>query len=518
MRSAVHTFGASKNRFGFAKSAGATWLVNTIVFLALAAIAVFLGAISSTGNILFFLAMVALILGFGVFSLPLQVITFGLFIAGFYVIGPVIYAFGFSQIQWVPALVSLMLAAKLFVLRFYASNTRTRSIGVSPITRLLTVFILICLVGALVGGISLGDFVNSSRWYLFFWPLMFVIGSDHFGEKNIRRLWQFLIVALFIQLPFSVYQFLFVARQSRRDITPWDSVVGTFPGGAESGGQSAAMGVFVLLMALFVFALWRAGKMRGVWMLGAWSTMLIYLALAEVKAVVLMVPVAVAFYYRRELLKRPIQSVALISGAIVFIFVAFSAYQKFYYDRYDTGHIGGPRTALSSIENAISPDNVGVYRPELGRVTHLVFWWKETAAKGDIAGALLGHGMGAVHVSRVAVGQIAARYPYPMDITSVVILLWEVGFIGLILFVLILLAGAVGSARLAKNALIDEWHRVALRVGSVGLVIIMLTLPYKDLALRATGVVMVEMLMLGQVLYWRKRAAQLHRISIESKI
>lgn len=497
---------------GFRLPSGGSWsLVEVIarvaIGLSLLAIAVLLGLVSATANLIFFLAVVSLLLGAAVFSLPVSAIVFGLFVAGFVVIGPVIYAAGFSQIQWVPALVSLVLAGKLVLHRFYQFSDRKRGPGRPAFIPMLWGFLFVCVTGAAFDGIELSEFINSSRWYLFFWPLMLVIGSGLLNEGALKRLWQFLIVVLFVQLPFAVYQFLFVARQSRREMTPWDSVVGTFPGGAESGGQSAAMGVFVLVLALLVFGLWRAGKMRWMLMVLAWVTLFGYLALAEVKAVVLFVPVVLVLYFKKEIFQRPIQAVFLVAAAVGFIFLAFSAYQSFYYDRYDTNPKTGPRTALGSIENAISPDNVDKYTQQLGRVTHLVFWWHETAMKGDVQHTLIGHGMGAVHASRIGIGQIASRYPYVMDPSAAVILLWETGLLGLIAYAGVLVLGARESARLANQPGIDDWHKVALRIGSLGLTVIVFTLPYKDLALRATGIVMLEMLMLGQVLFWRAKTA-----------
>jgi hypothetical protein len=72
------------------------------------------------------------------------------------------------------------------------------------------------------------------------------------------------------------------------------------------------------------------------------------------------------------------------------------------------------------------------------------------------------------------------------------------------IFLLILLSGAWTSGQIAKNECIPEAHRILLRVGEVGLFLLIMTLPYKSIHFYSNPIQFLMMLMLGQAAYWSR--------------
>lgn len=101
-------------------------------------------------------------------------------------------------------------------------------------------------------------------------------------------------------------------------------------------------------------------------------------------------------------------------------------------------------------------------------------------------------------------GEIAQRYEYRINKTSSVILLWETGVIGHLIFLMILIFGAKTSADAAKNESVPPIHRTFLRVGSISLVMLIITLPYGSFHLLSIPTQFLMMFVLGQAIYWSR--------------
>ncbi|MGC6547584.1 capsular biosynthesis protein, partial [Escherichia coli] len=72
-------------------------------------------------------------------------------------------------------------------------------------------------------------------------------------ESQIYRVTRFLYWVFYAQIPVMIYQVLLVVPQRvavRGEDEKWDSVVGTFGGDPMGGGNTAAMGLFCLLIML----------------------------------------------------------------------------------------------------------------------------------------------------------------------------------------------------------------------------------------------------------------------------
>ncbi|MDR4517200.1 MAG: hypothetical protein MRK00_07420 [Nitrosomonas sp.] len=465
-------------------------------------LAVLSGIFSAFGNVILLIPLLALFGVFFVLAAPVSWTVWIIFLAAFLVTGPSAYFIRFSQLQWLTVFVSaaLLLPALLYLIRI--------QIGAQP-TQFLRhffwpgIFLLFVTFSTLINDPQFGDVVNGSRHYFLMWPLMLVFMLGLVRQDMQVQLWKALMIVAILQLPMAIYQYFFVALKSMR-FSPWDSVIGTFPGNIEGGGESAGMAFMLLIAMLTAIALWREGKLSSTWMALVVFAGLGTLLLAEVKAIVMLLPFAIGLYYRRELMKKPMESILVMLGTLLLAGAIFMAYEKIHYGNISTSTFNTNQAASTydRVMSALNPETVSLGGNELGRVTHIVNWWAINIKSGDLQHSLFGYGMGATFASRFGVGELVGRFPYTIAGSSTIILLWEVGILGHLAFLFVLLSGARASGRAAKNETIPEMHRIFLRVGAVGLLILTITLPYTSFHLYANPIQFLMMFMLGQAAYW----------------
>lgn len=262
----------------------------------------------------------------------------------------------------------------------------------------------------------------------------------------------------------------------------------------------------LLIAMLTAIALWREGKLNGLRMALVVLFGFFTLGLAEVKAAVMLLPVVIGLYYRRELLKRPVEAIVVIIGAVLLVGVLFTFYEKLHYGDVST-HTFKQNQVTSTYDRvmrAIDPEAQTYDGRELGRVNLLLSWWNINIGSGDLQHSLFGYGMGATYESRIGIGELVDRFPYKINTSSSLILLWEIGILGHLVFLFILLLGVKASERAANNDVIPEIHRIFLRIGTVGLLLLVLTMPYKNFHLYSNPIQFLMMLMLGQAAYWSR--------------
>lgn len=484
------------------KNSNSGILATALLLISILLLSVLSGMLAASGNLILLIPLLALYGLFFVLAAPIGWTVWIIFLSAFLITGPVVYFTRFSQLQWFTVLVSmaLLLPILLYLLR---SKTNIRSIPISGDILLPFFFVLLVIFSTVIDQPQFVDFVNASRHYFLMWPLMLVFMFGLVPQKMLVQLWKALMIVAVLQLPMAIYQYFFVAKKSAR-LSPWDAVIGTFQGSMDGGGNSAAMAIMLLIAMLTAIALWRGGKLHGTWMFLVIVTGLGTIALAEVKAAVMLLPVAIGLYYRRELLRRPIESIVVTIGTFLLVGSIFMVYEKLHYGDVPT-HTFNKNQVTSTYDRiirALSPEAESDSGNQLGRVNHLVNWWNINVLSGDIQHSLFGYGMGATHATRIGEGELVTRLPYKVNTSSSIILLWEAGILGHLVFLLVLLSGAKVSERAAKNEAIPEINRILLRVGAIGLLLLAITLPYKNFHLYSNPIQFLMMLMLGQAAYW----------------
>ncbi|SEG18598.1 hypothetical protein [Nitrosomonas ureae] len=479
-------------------------LIFALLLFSVLVLSILSGVLAASGNLILLVPLLVLYGVFFILAAPVAWTVWILFWGAFLITGPSAYFIRFSQLQWFTVLVSAALLLPL-LLHLLRARTGIKSISFSADLLGPIILVLLVLFSTVIDQPYFSEFINASRYYLLMWPLMLIIMFGLITEKMIMQLWKALMIVAVLQFPMAVYQYLSVASSSTRS-SPWDAVIGTFHGAMEGGGDSAAMAIMLLIAMLTAIALWREGKLKGLQMFLVVLLGLFTLGLAEVKAAVMLLPISIGLYYRRELLKRPIESIVIMIGAILLVGVLFAFYEKLHYGDVST-HTFKKNQVTSTYDRvmrAIDPEAQTYDGRELGRVNLLLNWWHFNVGNGDLQHSLFGYGMGATYESRIGVGELVNRFPYKINTSSSLILLWEIGILGHLVFLFILLLGARTSEYAAGNDAVPEIHRIFLRVGTVGLLLLVLTMPYKDFHLYSNPIQFLMMLMLGQAAYWSR--------------
>ena len=230
----------------------------------------------------------------------------------------------------------------------------------------------------------------------------------------------------------------------------WDSVVGTFGGDPMGGGNTAAMGMFCLLIMLLKVSEFKHG-------ICSFKSMAAHIVLAfflcvvgEVKFVILLSPFLLALLwimpaYVSGISKVTLRSLMIIAaGMVVLIFAAITILAS----NYSSAFGGDPtKSALSVFIDSLGyifDTNYIMESGELGRFTTIFFWLKHNELFGP-GGMLFGYGLNATNSgSTVSPGYIGAWYHLILDSTALSMMLWEVGIIGVILFIAMIASILIG--------------------------------------------------------------------------
>ena len=266
--------------------------------------------------------------------------------------------------------------------------------------------------------------------------------------------------------------------------------------------------MYLLVMIILAVALWREGRAKG-WVTAAFVTMALgTISLAEVKAVVLLIPVGLTLYYYKDVLRKPIETLFAIGLSVALMIGILYGYQKLHYDTIVASPVAENYgfTVWDRILQQVNPEGKSEGNDRLGRVTLLIQWWDEIPSRGDVQHTLFGHGVGTTQSSKIGVGSLVERWG-DVGRSSLLILLWETGVMGAFAYIMMLISSAYLSIKMAGNARIPDRHRVYLRVGAIGLTLYLLTLPYKPFAVRLFPTMLLMIIMMGQAFYWANRLA-----------
>lgn len=500
--------GRSVRSTRLARPARATggWAVALIV-LAASLLALLMGAVAGLGSILLVLPFAMVLGGLAIAFSPVTALVWGMVSLSLLVVGPAIYFAHVESARWiVPGLgVALLLPAMLVSLR--PADRQAPSPPMLPAFVPLGLFLAVAVVSTAVNRSLPGDWINFLRHYLIMVPLIVLLASGAFDARQWKGVWLFYIGASLLQLPVSALQhFVFAARQVRS--ADWDAVVGTFPGQAEGGGASAAMGVYVVIAVVFALTLWKRRQLGGFWAVSVLLAALGTIALAEVKAVVLLLGLAIGLVYIDELRRRPGRVLLLALTGLAVSAALMTAYMRLHYeDRVVMGKLHAPRTPLEAIQNQLNPETESRYTGEMGRVASFVHWWDMNGRPGHWSDVLVGHGASSTQFNRFSVGELVPRYRHPLNQTSTGVLLWEVGLLGHLALVVGLGMAAAAAWRLTRREGLDPQEQALLQATAISLVLIILTLPYKSFIFSTAPSQVMLAMMLGYVAHaWRLHA------------
>ncbi|WP_378080942.1 capsular biosynthesis protein [Aeromonas bestiarum] len=263
-------------------------------------------------------------------------------------------------------------------------------------------------------------------------------------ESQIYRIMRLVDWVFYLQLPVVLFQVLVIVPKRvalHGEFEKWDSVVGTFGGDPMGGGNTGALGFFCLLVMLVKLSEFRHG------LLSLRSVVLhILLAfticvLGEVKFIILLSPLLLAWVWLSPSYVRGMQNydikrlllIVLAMGGLVV--VAIFLLSASYSSAFEGAEPQGPLDLfIDSLGYVFDPNHINPETGELGRVTTLFFW----ASNGDhhgLSNLLFGYGLNTTNHGSTMPGFLNPLFNVLLDSTSLSVLLWEVGLVGVALFI-----------------------------------------------------------------------------------
>lgn len=433
---------------------------------------------------------------FASFFVPLSLTFWGLVVATFVLVGPVQYFGRIGKVFWLPYLVGFFLLARAVMSILFATRKANfRSAGLSAFEILLILFSLI-LIGSTALNLSpVMQVLLAAKEYFFLWGAWFVLIGGFVAVRSLDRLWAWMPWFLLLQFPSVLYQRFFIAS-NRAGAASWDAVVGLFGGDQDSGGASGAMAMCAVIAIAFAITHWRRNLMPG-WKVVLTGVLgLATIMLAEVKIAIVLIPLAVFLIYGRELARRPLQTIAMLTAALFASLAVVYVYQSQFTTTATKAGRSLDAYVLDIIEKNSQVDYVDPITYQMGRVGALTFWWKEQRAYDPLP-LILGSGIGASRLGQVK-GEAAKRYNFDIERSSAAILLWDSGLLGLLTLVGALIAGTLVAFRLSRQSA-DASDAATLQAIGVGLTIVVLTFPYGPDFIRVPQFQLFVILMLARV-------------------
>lgn len=374
----------------------------------------------------------------------------------------------------------------------------------------LLFFVCVSVLSTVLNSVPFGTAVFAVKSIFLYGGVWAALSVINFTNLFIQRwLLALLGIGLFQIIP-SLYQYLFVrsARISAGlgNVTASDSVVGTFGGSMVSGGLSAVLALYLVILIICLFSFRRANLITRNNLILTVSVLMIPLFLMEVKVIFVYFPIAFASLYLDILKKHPF---VFIKGCAVIVLVCsvlLVAYQMLHWSARDSGslvdHTIHHFTYSFSEKFQNDSDSTRMTRLEV-----LLFWWENNDFDEPLT-MLLGHGLGASRTEGLGGGHIAKLYsPLEIDVTCMASLLWDFGLIGASAFVLVLFTALVHAHQLGRSHVLKAWQSSLAEGLKAALILVFISLFYRNDIPYAAPMMFMLMVILG-LLDWLKKQEQ----------
>lgn len=426
------------------KNANSIW-VKLAFFILASGLAFLFGLISVTANPILIGLAVGLVGGTFLLAIPkktiLLVIALGLATPALLdMVGH-----GFHRVLWAVSMMALLLFVPGLLNLFSFNPEHKKTIPL--FIWLALIFMLYALIVSVSQLHGLGELFTGFKRYFQAFGLLLALATLANTKQDFDLWLKLLLIIALLQLPFAFFE-RFALVPLRGGLAAGgeatDVVAGTMGANIEGGSPNAIMVTFVLIAAAFVFSRWKAGlieKSRAALLAGI---LLLPLVLGETKVVVVILPLLAFVLLRKDIMREPAKYIPVFG--LMLILTAILAYFYVYI------------LLDSSFDEAITGilrynvQEVGYGTLLLNRTTVMTFWAKFHSWQDPIT-FLFGHGLGSSYGNGFDAGYIARLYPnYGINLTTISTLLWDLGVVGLAMYVSIFLAAWVQIGKLWRNS------------------------------------------------------------------
>lgn len=337
-------------------------------------------------------------------------------------------------------------------------------------TWLVIFLILSCAIGLIAENVAPGVVVAGIRSYFKFLPLLFIAAVYRFTQKEINLLAGIFLFMAFIQVPLAFFQ-RFVQFAHR--MHSGDPVSGTL-------STSSSLTVILCLAIALVMTLYVQGKIKLAVALVATAFLASPTTINETKATLLLLPIAtlgpfVMTFGEKEKWKRLVPVLGICVLSVIAFIMTYNAMKQFSWQGrgIDEFLMSGHFSWYLYRGAEVGADS------SLGRVDSMILPFKVLSEQW--MNMLFGVGIGNASPSFVA-GLNGAYFeefkPYGFGRTAIGNLLWEVGVVGLAIYMTMFIA-FFRDARICARA------ESSLKWGgtwwSVAMLILILALAYKPI-------------------------------------
>jgi hypothetical protein len=479
---------------------------NLILSMGILFLAIFSGLVATQGPSLLVLILIGLILSPLVILVSTEQMLVGALAIGFVFTGVIMYFGRVAQMHWLVALLFLAMVAR-FPFELFGRGLDKRQKGTSLVSVCLVYFCGMAIFSIFLNVSPALQAVVGLKHYLFPLALTALIAFGRFTPKFLLSVWRWIPILVIVQLPVSLYQYFFIAKSNTHSMAAqgisWDSIVGTFGGNPEGGGASGALAWFLCFGVIATVSL-REHKLIS--RSFAWCAYLcgaLVIILAEVKVVIIFLPIGFLAFKRREVFRSLPTALTWFAATALFVPGLLLLYSLVHW-----GDAGLHFNSLGDIfEYSFKAESDVNFRSrltgELSRSAALNMWWTENILTGDFLHALFGHGPAASKVSATfGYGEAAKRYiPYQLTTSALSAMLWDLGLIGT--FALI---GALLFAASTAFSKVKEYQKSTPILSSiydvcgVGALLLIVDMPYNLDIISNSAIQMTMATILGMVI------------------
>jgi hypothetical protein len=420
------------------------WLIPTITvgFLLLATA---FGAVIAAGN----LVTIALVVGgmLGLLLLGLPGVALGVVLLGTLVLsGPLVFFVpALDKLPWLFSILGFLLVGCGAI---HAALVRRPHDGPLPIFVVVAIayFAYTALSAVWYDGPT-GDAVSGIKRYLQFWGVLFVLSMVPFSEQAIRRLVVALLVLSVLQTPLAIYQRLFVVPNL--PILTMDAVAGFFEVGQAGMGAVGVLAYFLIAAIGAWIAVFRERAIQFPGLLVALAVVAVPLLIGEINVMFVWIPLVLLAVYADQVRSRPL---AFVTGGVLLL-GALVAFGSLYLVLQQLGPVGvSPTERLQ----AIIDYNFGTVgyssATDLNRSTVYAYWARHHGLSSPLE-TMFGHGVGASYGAEGVTTPLNLLHAgRSLGLVSASSVLWDLGVVGLVLFVSIYVLAAIRCYRLTRIA------------------------------------------------------------------
>ncbi|MBX9676941.1 MAG: hypothetical protein K2V71_10105 [Methylotenera sp.] len=482
--------------------------VKLAFFVAASGLAFLFGLISVTANPILIGLAVGLVGGTFLLAIPkktiLLVIALGLATPALLdMVGH-----GFHRVLWAVSMMALLLFVP-GLLNLFSFNPEHKK-HIPLFIWLALIFVLYASIVSVMQLHGMGELFGGFKRYFQTFGLLLVLVTLANTKQDFDLWLKLLLIIALLQLPFAIFE-RFILVPLRGGLAAGgeatDVVAGTMGANIEGGSPNAIMVTFVLIAAAFVFSRWKVGLIETSRAALLAGILLLPLALGETKVVIVILPLLAFVLLRKDIMQEPAKYIPLFMGLIALTFIFAFIYFHFLEDS----------NILDGVMGIIAynvEDKLGYGKLLLNRTTVMTFWAKFHSWQEPLS-FLFGHGLGSSYGNGFDAGHIARLYPnYGINLTTISTLLWDLGVVGLTMYVSIFLTAWVQISKVWRSTKSTQVKADCMAL-QAGIALTLFFLIYSDSQVNLLVHELIIAVMLGYAafLYQQQQVENLHHKS-----